>query len=283
MRRAKQLLTPRIEELLIANDEGKWKPEATEDDSNVLNWLIDTVKGRDRNAETLAHVEVLLALAAVHTTLLRMVNVLYDITQAGPSLIGELVAEIESVARSRKQGDCWDKAAYDSLYKLDSVITESQRMSPPTTLGMKRLFREDYTFQTNGLHIKKGTYTAMPIYAIENDAAHTSNPEAFDGLRSYRQMEELKAGDPDADTNQFRFSTPTRTALNFGYGRHACPGRHFASLVIKILFVRLLTEYDFKFLPGSEKPGNLMAHEFLFPKPWTRMLIRRKAKGICPY
>ncbi|KAI1373130.1 putative cytochrome P450 [Hypoxylon crocopeplum] len=279
MRRAKRLLCPKIEELLRANDQGTWKPQPTEDDSNVLNWLVDTVKGRDRNAEIIAHVEVLLALAAVHTTLLRMVNVLYDITEAGPSLLAELRAEIEDVA---KRSGKWDNSSYERLHKLDSVLSESQRMSPPTTLGMKRMFYQDYTFE-NGLHIPKGTYTAMPIYAIENDPEHTFNPESFDGLRNYRLMLKQQAIDGDDDTRPFRFSTPGRTVLNFGYGRHACPGRHFASLVLKILFVKLLTEYEFKFLPGSKRPQNLMAHEFLFTWPWDRMLMRKKSEGACPF
>ncbi|RYP77685.1 hypothetical protein DL771_001053 [Monosporascus sp. 5C6A] len=284
LRKAKQLLGPRIQELLRANDQGIWKPQPNEDDSNVLNWLVDTVKGRDRNPHTIAHVEVLVSLAAVHTTLLRMVNVLYDITEAGPSLAAELQAEIEDVA---KRSNVWDKSSYDSLHKLDSVLSESQRMSPPTTLGMKRMFYEEYTFQ-NGLHIPKGTYTAMPIYAIENDPEYTSNPETFDGLRNYRLMLEQQAidgdgGDGGDDARKFRFSTPGRTVLNFGYGRHACPGRHFASLVLKILFVKLLTEYEFKFLPGSKRPRNLMAHEFLFAWPWDGMLMRRKSEGKCPF
>ncbi|KAI0198931.1 putative cytochrome P450 [Astrocystis sublimbata] len=272
MRTAKQLLGPRIRELLQANDAGIWKPESGEDDANILNWLVDMAKGRDRDADTIAHVEVLVALAAVHTTLLRMVNVLYDVTQAGPTLIDELRAEIQSVDRHT---ETWDKSAYEKLHKLDSVLCESQRLSPPTTLGMKRIFREDYTFE-NGLHIPKGAYVAMPIHAIENDPKHTNDPTAFDGLRKYRLMKERQAEDSDADTSQFRFSTPTRTSLNFGYGRHACPGRHFASLALKMLFVKLLSEYDFSFLPGSEKPQNLMAHEFLFTNPWDSMLIKKR-------
>ncbi|KAI1384137.1 putative cytochrome P450 [Hypoxylon trugodes] len=261
LREAKKLLGPRIEELLRISDEGTWKPESNESDSNVLNWLVDTVKGRDRNADTLAHVEVLLALASVHTTLLRMVNVLYDITASG--LATELRLEIEEVAnRSR----VWDKSSYDSLYKLDS-----------------RMFNEDYTFQ-NGLHVPKGTYTAMPIYAIENDTAHTPNPDKFDGLRNYRLIMENQASDKaDDEGRRFFFSTPGRTVLNFGYGRHACPGRHFASLVLKILFTKFLTEYEFKFLPGAGRPKNLLAHEFLFTAPWQRMLIRKKEKGTCPF
>ncbi|KAI1465431.1 putative cytochrome P450 [Daldinia caldariorum] len=279
MRDAKRLLGPRILELLLMSDEGTREVQPSESDSNILNWLVDTVKGGDRNADTIAHVEVLLALAAVHTTLLRMVNVLYDVIASG--LAAELQSEIEEVA---SRSEAWSKSSYDSLYKLDSVLSESQRMSPPTTLGMKRIFLVEYTFM-NGLHVPKGTYAAMPIYAIENDPAHTSNPEAFDGLGNYRLMLEHQVSDDGNgdEGRRFRFSTPSRTVLNFGYGRHACPGRHFASLILKILFTKLLTEYEFDFLPGSKRPNNLMVHEFLFTSPWQRMLIRKKEKAICPF
>ena len=274
------LLGPRIHELLRKSDEGSWSPEDNEDDFNVLSWLADTAKGRDRNPETLAHVEVLLALASVHTTLLRMVNVLYDLT-ANPGYLKELQFEIEAESRS-KQG--WNEASYSQLQKLDSVLRESQRMSPPTILGMKRLFKQQYTF-ANGLQVPKGTYACLPTFAIENDPAHTSHPEIFDGLRSYRRRQQTGTGDAILKGNdeQHQFSSLEPNILNFGYGKSACPGRYFASLIIKILFVKLLTEYDFEFLPGKGRPQNIMAHEFLFCWPWQRMLVRRKNDGICSF
>ena len=91
---------------------------------NVLYWLADTAKGRDRNPEALAHVEVLLASASVHTTLLRMVNVLYDLT-ANPNCRKEVEEEIQAALSIDKlEGS----SKYVSLRKLDSVIRESQRM-----------------------------------------------------------------------------------------------------------------------------------------------------------
>lgn len=40
-------------------------------------------------------------------------------------------------------------------------------------------------------------------------------------------------------------SPSARDHLGFGNGRTACSGRHFASLVVEAVFVRLLTDYDF--------------------------------------
>ncbi|KAG8169721.1 hypothetical protein KVR01_000466 [Diaporthe batatas] len=218
---------------------------------------------------------VILALASVHTVLLRIVNVLYDIT-AHPDILCELRAEIETVART------WEDKPYERLHKLDSVLIESQRMSPPTITGLKRLFRADYTFQ-NGLHVPKGSYVCMPIYAIENDPSHTEDPRAFDGLRQYRLSTKEEDLGIQGNSKRVTFSTPTPTRLNFGYGRAACPGRYFAELELKMVFVKLLCEYEFKFLPGAERPANLMLHEFLFTWPWTKMLVRRRQGATAPF
>lgn len=85
------------------NDSGAWNPRIDDNkDLNIMAWLIDAVKGEERNAERLAHVQVIIALAAVHTTILRMVNILYDIHATEPDLIEELRAEINDVATGSK-------------------------------------------------------------------------------------------------------------------------------------------------------------------------------------
>ncbi|OTB18373.1 hypothetical protein K445DRAFT_55649 [Daldinia sp. EC12] len=276
LRGGKKLLGPQVQELLDKNDSGAWSPQDDKpEDLNVLSWLVSLAKGRDRNADTIGHVLVMVALAAVHTTLLRMVNVLYDIIDAGSSLQNELLDEISAVA---ERGWHDNGNPYDALDKLDSVMRESQRLSPPTTLGMKRLFKKAHTFQ-DGTHVREGTYACMPVFAVENDPAKISDPEKFDGLRAYRAAREGDA----ASASEHLFSSPGPHFLNFGYGKTACPGRFFASVLVKMVIVKALTDYEFKFLPGTGRPKNIVVHEFLFTWPWSRMLIRRKKKGTCPF
>ncbi|KAI1114208.1 putative cytochrome P450 [Nemania sp. NC0429] len=275
---AKKLLGPKIGALLEESDAGSLEPEVDSENFNVLGWLANLAKGRERELDNIAHTEVLLALASVHTTLLRILNVLYDIT-ARPELFEQLEEEIMAVATS-SQG--WNEP-YDRLMKLDSVLRESQRISPPTTLGMKRRFKKSHTFQ-NGLHISEGTYACLPTYAIENDPRNTVDPETYDGLRSYRKrMQKLSRGDTrGSKEDQFSYGNDP-AALNFGYGKWACPGRYFASMMIKMVFVKLVTEYDFKFLPGRGRPDNIELHEFLFVLPGERLLVKRKSVGTCPF
>ncbi|PHH92564.1 hypothetical protein CDD83_6843 [Cordyceps sp. RAO-2017] len=149
LRQAQDLLGPRIREPLDA-DERRPEDDGPEQ-ARVLRWLCRAARARDGRPDTMAHLLVLAALATVHTTLLRVVNALYDVVEAGP------------------------------------------------------------------------------------------------GPRGYP------------------------AALRFS-----------ASLVIKMVAVKALAGYDFEFEPGAGQPRNLVLHEFLFPWPSAKMMVRRKAKGSCP-
>ncbi|KAI0407293.1 cytochrome P450 [Xylaria palmicola] len=279
VQRARKILSPNIQKLIDANDRGTWDPaySTKEEDTNVLSWLAGSVKGNERNPDVIVHIQILLAFASTHTTLIRVTSALYDIMSADPSLMDELRSEVETVAVDAKG---WSDMPYDRLHKLDSMLRESQRTSPTQILGMKRLFKKPHTF-SNGIHIPEGTFTSMMVAEIENDPEHTANPEVFDALRSYREKQKL--GLNSVEARELDFSAPTRTALGFGYGRTACPGRFFASLIIKMVFVTLLSEYEFKFLPGESRPGTISIHDFLVTSPYHKILARRRPGGQCPF
>lgn len=278
LRKGQNFLGPIFKDLLKRHDEGTWKPDNTKDaDAHMLSWLVESAKGIDRDPKTLAHIEVLLALASVHTTLLRMVNTLYDLT-SNPSYFAELREEIASV-----QEKGWTSTAYSKLLKTDSVLRESQRMSPPTILGMKRIFQQPYTF-SNGLSVPAGAYVCMATYAIENDPLVTPSPEKWDGLRSYRKRlsDSSSKGIADAKNKTHSFSAFDKTVLNFGYGKTACPGRFFADIILKMVLVKMVQQYEFRFPGDKGRPENIVLHEFLFTWPWDKMLVRRR-EAECPF
>ncbi|CAH0031682.1 unnamed protein product [Clonostachys rhizophaga] len=285
---AKRLLSPRISDHIRRNDDSGDIDDSS-DETNMLAWLAGQAKGKDRDPEAIAQALVLLSLASVHTTLLRVVGVLYDVTAAGHDLRRELLDEIY-MAGVADGG--WGPDAYGRLRKMDSVMRESQRLSPPAVIGMKRVFVREHTF-ADGTHVPAGAYACMAIHAIENDESHTPDADRFDGLRSFRTWEEERekqmAGKSKASAinssggNPFLFETPTPTSLNFGYGRTACPGRFFASHAIKMVLVKLFGDYEFQFLPGSGRPPNVMAHEFMFTSPEQKILVRRSTKALCPF
>ena len=49
--------------------------------------------------------------------------------------------------------------------------------------------------------------------------------------------------------------TVTKDSLEFGYGKHACPGRFFAVNEIKLILANLLLRFDFKMKQEDAKQG----------------------------
>lgn len=250
-------------------DAGVYKPVVGQQPDG-FSWLAELAEGKERDPTKLAHIEILLALASIHTTLLREVNVLYD-AMADPALMDLLREEIADFS---KKG--WSKSSYAELLKLDSVMRESQRVSPPQSIGMRRIIQKPYTL-ADGTHLPRGSYVCVPTFAIENDPENTSDPEKYDGLRSYKQHQE----NPNS---HHHFTSAEATVLGFGFGKTACPGRFFASVPIKAVFVKLLTEYEFKFMPGNTKrPKNMFIHEFVFPNRGNTILVRKRSGHSSPF
>ena len=285
VRLAKSLLGPAARTFLL-QDQGNTNNQTSDyskpSNDCILSWFASAAKGPDRDPERLAHLTLLMAMASVHTTLVRITSVLYDLI-AHPQLIEEIRAEIAALSRNDKPADDvhWSQAAYPQLHKLDSVLLESQRLNPPAVLGVRRFFSESHTF-SNGVFVPKGTYVCLPTFNIENDPTLVQNPEEFDGLRSYR-LRQRNRDDAEGHVPKDAFTSINHSNLGFGYGKGACPGRYFASLMLKVLFVKLLSEYEFRFLPGKGRPANGSFHELVFPPPHEKVLVRKREVGSCPF
>jgi cytochrome P450 len=268
IKRAQELLGPAFAKRLGELDNGTYKASGRHDG---FTWLCELAEGADRDPTKLAHYEILLALASIHTTLLREVNLLYDI-MAEPSYFDVLREEInEEVACG------WTKASYANLHKLDSVLRESQRISPPQSIGLRRIMQKSYTL-ADGTMLPKGSYVCVASYAIENDPAKTIDPSNFDGLRNFKKRE------ANLSSNRHLFTTAEPDVLGFGNGKTACPGRFFATLALKAVFVKMLSEYDFKYKDGrTKKPKNFLVHEFVFPNRANEILVRKKKQSNSPF
>lgn len=263
----RQVLGPYIQERLDALDQEKELREAFTEPS-ALNWLINIAGGDERNLARLTHTETVLSLAGIHTMLLRQLSAICGFT-THPEYLEGLRTEIADLSEQ------WDKTFYNQLRKLDSFMRGSQGLAPPTVLGLKRIMQQPYTLQ-DGTLLPKGAYVCVAAHTIENEPRIYLEPEIFDGMRSFVQGN-------GTNNNNYTFAATETTVLGFGHGKTACPGRFFASLVIKMVVVKLITEYEFEFLPGEGRPQNWIAHEFMFASPWDRIRMRKRKVGTCPF
>lgn len=126
-------------------------------------------------------------------------------------------------------------------------------------VSMVRISRAPISLST-GHQLPAGTRFGIPAYAVhttsaadnktgslETKDAHTEETplSEFDGLRYYRLRQV-----PGSDTKH-QFATTSNDSLAFGLGVHCCPGRFYASMVVKVIFVELLRFWDIR-IPGDE-------------------------------
>lgn len=198
----------------------------------------------------------------------------------------------------------------NKLWKLDSFIKECHRVYPQglsefgVRLGLLYGFNMSLylsianllkvTFNrhlnipvslSNGVTLPRGTYVSMTHEPINNDAEYYPSPQIFDGLRFYKlrsssgrghQEKESRGPQLHKEPDQHQFTSLSTKVPNWGVGKFACPGRHWASAQIKVctpilsltvtgltcistiqlIIMVLLLEYDISYPAGQkERPA----------------------------
>lgn len=121
LRAAKRALVPVIQRRREA------EKAATDPKSNdFLQWMMDGANEDEGRPEKLAHRQLILILASLHTTSMAATHAFFDLC-AHPEYFAPLRAEVHEVVQA--EGG-WAKTTLSKLRKTDSFLKESQRMNP---------------------------------------------------------------------------------------------------------------------------------------------------------
>lgn len=109
--------------------------------------------------------------------------------------------------------------------------------------SMRRRVEQDMVL-SSGFELKKGT-------RINVDAARMWDAQLYeDPLRWIPdRFSKMRTTEGQEQAAQLVSTSPDHLA--FGHGQHACPGRFFAAIEIKIALCRLILDYDWKLVPNS--------------------------------
>ncbi|KAI0157254.1 cytochrome P450 [Xylariaceae sp. FL1272] len=159
---------------------------------------------------------------------------------------------------------------------------------------------------SNGTHLAPGTNLLTPLAGVAVDERFFPSPETFDGLRFYklRQLQSPSLSpslspspspSPSTSTSTLSTSIPTSspsdslpnaskyqftsigdTSMNFGLGKHACPGRFFASQEIKLILSYLLLKYEIRLPEGASRPKPTTFMMTRAPCQTAEVLVRRR-------
>lgn len=185
-----------------------------------------------KNLPLQAEIQCQLAVAAIHTTSMSLTHVLYDLLEH-PEYIPILRAECEEVLA--RNGGQYGRSTMDQLHKVDSFVKESQRFNPAGFTTFKRMVMEDLTL-SDGKFLPKGTVLEVDGWLQYHDETLYPNADRFDGSRFERLRQK--------DHGSHMFYTSNADYVQWGMGKHACPGRFFASNEIKSILSKILLKYD---------------------------------------
>lgn len=261
-------------------------PEPKEgDELLILPMLVEYVLKQDRYAKYSEDQLVWsimgrflgIAFATIDTTTLTLTHVMHDLL-AHPyadysTPIMEQAAEVKA-----QNGGMWSVKSLGELSKLDSFVKEVQRLRPiGYILGKRRVMKEEgavfvsgagplevpgYSGSLSGpeIFVPKDIHLIMPTWGLHTDEKVYQDAETFSGFRF-------------AD-DRVASSQPTDRFLSFGHGRHACPGRHLALVIIKLFVLEFLEGFEYK--EGQERLKAWSFQTACVPDMEGRVLIRKR-------
>jgi cytochrome P450 len=224
--------------------------------------------------------------AAIHTTALTSTNVLLDLAHSPPAVLDSIREEVTRLWH--EAGGTWTKQSYGRMWRVDSAIRESIRLHNFVNWGLTRKVMQDVTMP-DGTVLPKGSNVSVPAYSMHRHGDPALVDAAtYDALRYSRPRETMEAqlsgdaGEKGADWNtrvlqhkNLSAVTTGENYLQFGHGKHACPGRFFAVQEVKTLVAHLVMNYEIEHL--AERPDGLWMGDMTLPPMQASIKVKRKA------
>ncbi|KAK5313775.1 hypothetical protein LTR93_010772 [Exophiala xenobiotica] len=235
--------------------------------NDMIQWVYDNMSPKQAaNPLFQGHEQLIMAFTAFHTTTSALVHTLYDLV-ARPEYIEPLRDEMRHVL-SENDGLLTNNSM-EQLKKLDSFMKESQRFNPVDYAVVRRYTTHDMKL-ADGTLVPARTYVRFATTAMHFDPENVPDPEKFDGFR-FSKIRESCGG----QGGRHQFASAAKTSMNFGYGKHACPGRFFATMEIKMILVALLLQYDISIVGEEGKRYSNLEHETIVrPDPTKEIGIK---------
>jgi cytochrome P450 len=256
--RARTLISAIVQERRMLASQGKYQPTHTD----AIDWFEEEAAGRPYDPVLC---QMILSTAAIHTTS-NLANVTMLNLAQHPGLVQEVRQEIIEVLSV----DGWKKSSLYNLKLLDSVLKESQRLCRNSII-MNRVATADVSLP-DGSILRKGERAVVSTSGMIDPEIY-DDPLKFDPYRFVRLREQ------EGKQNQAHLVSTGPGHLGFGHGKHACPGRFFASNELKVLFCHIVMKYDFR-LPKDYTPRTRDVAGVKTSDPASRVLLKARKPEI---
>ncbi|KAE8350518.1 cytochrome P450 [Aspergillus coremiiformis] len=160
---------------------------------------------------------------------------------------------------------------------LDSFIKESIRCTNSDAITVRRKALTPFVFR-DGLQVDRDDWVCIPQRGMMYDPSRYSDPAGFDGFRFARANKILREGYVPVEVPDRVPSILTDVSADWpiwGLGNTACPGRFYASTILKLILVCILDEWDCRLL-APNAPRSRTWRSSIVPRESTVILFHRR-------
>jgi cytochrome P450 len=135
-----------------------------------------------------------------------------------------------------------------TLPLLDAFLKESARLHPTDSISVRRKALQPFTL-SDGTSLAKGDVACIPLQpALQNPKIY-ADPLTFNPHRFLKDT----MTSTNISSSKSRFTDVDVAFPIWGLGKHACPGRHYASLLLKLVLAHVLLRYETRLPDGNRK------------------------------
>ncbi|KAJ3007828.1 hypothetical protein NUW54_g3393 [Trametes sanguinea] len=266
VQRATPILKPIIEERKrnMADYGEDWGDKP----NDMLQWIIDEARTRNGTDVTIIERILLMNFAAIHTSSNSITHAIYHIAEH-PEYLHTLRDEIEPIVKE----EGWTKTGMAKMWKLDSLLRESQRHNGINIISLMRKAVKDIVL-SNGTLIPRGALIVAASTPLHHDNNIYPDAEVFDPFRFARQRES------EGESLKHQYANTSIEYIAFGHGKHACPGRFFAANELKAMLAYIVLNYDFKLGGDGKRPPNVHFGPTIIPNPDAQVQFRKREVSL---
>ncbi|KAH7311513.1 cytochrome P450 [Stachybotrys elegans] len=271
-RQCLKILAPYIETRIQMWREAKSKEE---DPQDFIQWLIARC-AREGEHQLDAKKISLRLLALITMSVMGSVYVFSHciLDLYGSPAKAETIAALEEECRAAvdRHGSLSTAQAVGDLHRVDSALRESMRVSGISVASLARDVATDSLDLGNGITIPRGTRIMFPSQSMHMDPNTYQDPHTFDAFRFSRPFESVE---PDVEVpTRAAMTTMNSSFLVWGYGKYGCPGRWFASQLLKQALAHVVLNYDVEVVEQRQPRQALL--NIIMPEDGINIKIRRK-------
>ncbi|KAG1749804.1 cytochrome P450 [Suillus paluster] len=263
IRRCMALLEPIVEERLRNIEQSR--DDCSDKPNDMISWLIEVSDKEHRTLRSICLRILVLNFAALHTTAQSFTHALFFLA-AYPQYSTPLREEVSAVIDQ----EGWTKNAMTKLEKMDSFLKESQRLRSTTLFPIMRKAMRPFVF-SNGTVIPSGTHVVAASSPMHLDDEYFESASEFRPFRFSQREDDEGIKDP-----QCLLASTSSNYIPFGYGTRACPGRFFASSVMKAMMAYLVLNYDISLEKEGERPPDEWFMMNCSPNRKAEVMFRRR-------